>query len=228
MKDYFKYVVLAKKQYKGDKTGHNFCHIKRVLKYGKKIMKGESGVNEFVLVVSILFHDVHRILSTEFGRYVTPEESLPYIKKMLSNYKIPESELEQILTCIKYHEDKVICEDSPIELKILIEADILDNIGRNGLKRTLSYCKAHNIPNVDKKIPLEVDDYAANHKPYSTTHYVYRTMIPEAKLIQTDIGKRFAKKQTEVLYKYVAKNLDTSVKKLEVHLWESVLILTEY
>lgn len=218
MKNYFKYIALAKKQYKGDETGHDFRHIKRVLRYSRKIMKGETGVNDFVLIVSVLFHDVHRILSTEFGRYVTPEESLPYIKDMLSEFKIPETELEQILTCIKNHEDKMIYMHGSIELKILIEADILDNIGRNGLKRTLSYCKAHNIPDVDKNIPLEVDDYAANYKPYSTVHYVYRTMIPEANLIQTDIGKRFAKKQTEVLYKYIAKNLDTSVKKLEVHL----------
>lgn len=204
--DYKAFIDEAKILYKDDETGHDFSHIERAINYCDIIQSKEGG-DEFVVMISAIYHDMHRVLSNKMGRYVSPEESIPFVRDLLKKYDIHDGLLKRILFNIENHEDKENTKDNPIELLILKDADILDNLGETGLKRTLMYCKKKNIPIVDTEYPLDVEDYMPNIKPYSTTHYVYRTMIPNKNLISTETGRQLAEKQIKVLQEFVDKNV---------------------
>lgn len=203
-KEFRKFYKKAKEIYRNEPTGHDFSHIKRCLRTAKKIQKREGG-DDFVLTLSILFHDVHRVLSTK-EKYCTAQESIPYIRKCLKEFDIENEDLEKILYYIERHDDKDENKNYPIELIILQDADILDAVGKIGLKRTKTYCINRGIPFYDPNFPLDDPSYIPNLNPLSTTHYVYRTMLPEFNLIKTQTGKKLAHKQERVLKKFVEQN----------------------
>lgn len=203
-KKYNKFYKKAKNIYRFEDTGHDFGHIKRCLAFANKIMKAEGG-NEFVITVAVLFHDVHRVLSKE--SYVSAKDSVQYVKKYLEEFNIEPKTLNQILEIISKHEDKDSNKNDSLELTILKDADILDALGKVGLARTLKYCKTKHIPVFSSLRPLDDPDYKPNIFPISTTHYVFRTMIPEVNLIKTETGKGLAKKQIAELEKFVHNNL---------------------
>lgn len=202
--EYKAFYKKSKELFKDEPTGHDFSHIKRVLKYAKQIQKHEGG-DEFVLFVAVMFHDLHRVLSTK-EKYVSAQEAMPYVKEILSQFEIEDSKLKQILFLIQNHDEKENNDNTNKELTILQDSDILDALGKVGLRRTLKYCKNRNIPVYDGN-PLDIKDFLPNIKPYSTTHYVHRTMIPEMKLIKTKTGKQLADKQERILKKFVERNL---------------------
>jgi len=205
--DYIKFINKAKDIYKNEPTGHDFSHIERVFNFCKIIQQKEGG-DEFVLLISALFHDVHRVLSNKENRYVPAEESVPVVKKILNDFKINEEDLNKILFTIKNHETKILDSNMPIELQILQDADILDALGETGLKRTLTYCKNKNIPIYNKNYPLNSKKYIPDIFPISTTHYVYRTMIPNANKLHTETGKAFGKQQIKILQNFVNENVE--------------------
>ncbi len=206
-KIYKKFYKKAKEVYANEKTGHDINHIKRVLNFEKQICKKEK-CNNFVLTIATMFHDVHRVMYNELNKFVTAEESVEYVKEILSEFNLNKNDLDKILYLVKMHDEKYIeLTKDNIELKILQDADILDALGNNGLKRTLKFCKTKNIPIYNKDFSLECSEYVPEIKPLSTTHYVYRTMAPQAELIKTEVGKTLAKKQMAPLYKFVNNNI---------------------
>ncbi|MBP3431289.1 MAG: HD domain-containing protein [Clostridia bacterium] len=199
-----KYVERAKEIFVNEKSGHDFSHIQRVLNYCEQIQKTEGG-DGFVVFVSALFHDVHRVLQSQLGRFISSDEAMPEVEKILSEFDIPQEKLKQILFNIRHHDNKGL-QNLSIELQILQDADILDALGEVGLKRTQAYCKKHNIPAVDKSLPLDCPEYIPDIFPISTTHYVFRTMIPNQKLLHTKAGRKIGENQVQVLCDYVEKN----------------------
>lgn len=203
---YKNYYKCAKQLYKNEKSGHDFSHIKRVLKHVKKIIKVEGG-NEFLLTVATLFHDVHRLLSNKQNRYVCAKESIEEVEKILTPFNIEPKNLKQILFLIENHENKDDPTITNLELKILQDADVLDAIGLIGLRRTKKYCKNKNIPRVNKNYSLNCKEYVPDIFPISTTHYVFRTMIPQGESMETAMGKKLAKTKLKVLFNFVNKNI---------------------
>ena len=92
-----------------------------------------------------------------------------------------------------------------LETLIIQDADILDAIGEIGLKRTLTYCKTHNIP-ISSSKPLNCQEYIPDINPISTCHYIYRTMIPNVNNLYTKTAKEMAKNKVKILKDFIAKN----------------------
>ena len=183
-----------------------FLTLSVALNMQKKSRKLRGGI--WTILISVLFHDTHRVLSSK-EKYVSAEESIPYVKNLLTEDKeihIEESTLEEILDIIKNHDNKSHDQNISKELMILQDADILDAVGKIGLKRTKTYCITRGIPFYDGRYPLDIDDYLPNIKPYSTTHYVYRTMLPEMQFIKTKTGQKLARKQGKILQRFIDKN----------------------
>ena len=68
--------------FKDDSTGHDIYHLERTMNVALKIQEKEGG-NRFVIAISAYLHDIHRILSTDLGRYCSPKESLPKVEEIL-------------------------------------------------------------------------------------------------------------------------------------------------
>lgn len=201
-----KFYIRAKQLYDNENTGHDFSHIERVLNFARIIQKKEGG-DEFVIYISCLFHDVHRIMSNREGRFVSAKESIPEVKTILKEFDLKEDVLNKILYVIEHHDDKFSDDNMILELKIIQDADILDALGKVGLERTLKYCKNKNIPLTNEKYPLDSSEYIPDINPISTSHYVYRTMIPQSKVLHTNTGKELGKDEVKVLEDFLKNNI---------------------
>ena len=50
---------------------------------------------------------------------------------------------------------------------------------------------------------MDYDKYVPNINPISATHYVYRTMLPKIKLLNTKTAKDIANPEIDVLKKFI-------------------------
>ena len=191
--------------FKGENTGHDFSHLSRVFENAKEIQEKEGG-DIYVVLVSALVHDMHRIIGAKLGRYVEPKDSLDETKKILIECDVDKDKIEKILKIVEFHEDKTICGVS-LETQIVQDADALDAIGEIGLKRTLQFCKVHKIPLYNKNVPLDCKEYMPNTNPISTCHYVYRTMIPQVERLHTMTAKEIARPKLKIMENFLEQNL---------------------
>lgn len=191
--------------FKNENTGHDIKHLKRVLKYAVKIQKKEIA-DFYVVSVSALVHDIHRLMSTKLKRFVTPIESLDNVKQILLECNVDLSKLDKILEVVKNHDNKQN-KNFSLETLIIQDADTLDAIGKIGLKRTLKYCKTNSIPIVSP-LPLDTTEYIPDVNPISTCHYIFRTMIPNSKNLYTNSAKKIAKNKVKVLENFIKKRIN--------------------
>ena len=191
-KKYKKYFDKAREIYQDEKSGHDFSHIERVISSCKEILK-ETDCDEEVVIVSALFHDLHRVLSNKEGRFISAEEAMPYVREVISGLDLTDDVRNRVLYVIQEHDNKKYRGEKPIELQIVQDADILDSLGQVGLSRTLTYCKRYDIPLVDKNFMLDCEEYIPDVNPISTLHYIWRTMIPNYDLLHTDKAKKMGR-----------------------------------
>ena len=199
----------ALKIYSGDKSGHSFGHIMRVLKLCKILQKSEGGDWQ-IISTAALFHDLHRIMSNEEKRYVAPEESIEKVKEILKPFNIEENKLEKILFITANHENKKMDFDD-IEAKIVVDADNLDALGKIGFKRTIKYCKAKKIP-IESDAKLNTRKYIPDINPISAKHYIFRTLLPNSKNLKTETAKRLGEEKVKELEKLANINFQKSAK----------------
>lgn len=189
--------------FKYENTGHDITHLNRVFKNAIKIQKKEGG-DLYITALSSLIHDLHRLMSNQQKRYVTPSESLGLAKQILLSCNVDLSKLDHILEVVKYHDEKQN-KNFSLETLIIQDADVLDAIGEVGLERTLTYCKTNNIP-ISSTKPLDCPEYIPDINPISTCHYIYRTMIPNANNLYTKTAKEMAKGKIRILEDFIKNN----------------------
>ena len=201
--------VLEKKlqvMFENENTGHDISHLKRVYEYAKCIQKNEGG-DEYVVLVSALVHDVHRLMSIKEKKHVSAQDSIEEVRKLLIDSNVDLSRLDAILEVVYNHDDKVNKNQS-LETLIIQDADCLDAMGEIGLERTLMYCKTNNIPITNFNYPLDAKEYIPDINPISTCHYIYNTMIPNAKNLYTNAAKEMAKDRVEILEMFIKKQYE--------------------
>jgi len=197
------------KDFENESTGHDIEHLERVLTNAKKIQQKEGGARDVILIAALV-HDIHRIMKppvehpTAVG--VSPAESLGKVDEILKRCKVPEDLIPPILEVVKKHDDRDN-EELNQETKIVQDADMLDAIGKQGLKRTLQYCKHKHIPVTNTAYPLDTEEYVPDYNPISTCHYIYRTMIPCKNQMHTQTGKDMSKTQIKILEDFIKDNL---------------------
>ena len=74
----------VKEYFQSDASGHNIDHLERTLKYALYLQSKEGG-DIVVICVSAFIHDIHRIMSAEKGRFVSPKESLPVVEEFIKD-----------------------------------------------------------------------------------------------------------------------------------------------
>lgn len=123
---------------KDDYSGHDFKHVIRV--YNNVILISNSIPESDIDVtkLSALFHDIayfKKFFSGEHGA-VSAELTRPIIEGL----ELSRKQKESILYAIRLHNFWLYNEkESPIEVKILRDADRLDAIGYTGIVRAISY-----------------------------------------------------------------------------------------
>lgn len=202
--------VKLNEMFKEENTGHDISHLERVLGLALRIQENEGG-DLYVVAVSALVHDVHRLMSGKLGRFVSPQESIEDVKRILLDSNVDEEKLEAILDVVRNHDNKSDKNQS-LETLIIQDADALDAIGEIGLQRTLKYCKSHKIPVTNPQYPIDSEEYIPDINPLSTCHYIYNTMIPEGKNLYTKTARELSKDKIEILENFIEENMNIKMK----------------
>ncbi len=107
-----------------------FSHTERVWSWCRRLSREYSGsVNEYVLFVSAIFHDVGYALSDDEAALPHAKASAQIFRDYCKTHDV--SFVPIISENISLHSDKSLLkrEDTPIELILLMEADLLDETG---------------------------------------------------------------------------------------------------
>jgi len=184
-----------KSMFKGESSGHDIYHLKRVLNLALSLQKKEGG-DKLVIAVSAFLHDVHRIIQKESGKFCPPKDSLPTIKGLLDKVELSGQQKDNILHCIEFHEEYNFSKKgktvTDIETLILQDADNLDAIGAIGVGRTFAYGGANGvnmwIPEKDFKRKF-FDESEADP---STIHHFYSKLLKLKENMNTETGKVLA------------------------------------
>lgn len=197
--------------FKNDSTGHDLNHLKRTMNLALYIAKREGG-DELIVGISAFLHDIHRILSNskEF-HYVTPEESIPTIRKILEKTDLTEEIKNQICFAIANHEKYNWNKDNVTDINALIlqDADNMDAIGAIGIARAFEGGGHYKLPLYDDKIPLNNNkNFIEGAKDPSVLHHFYSKLYKLEDNMNTKTGKELAKKRISFMKNFVQEFLD--------------------
>jgi uncharacterized protein len=104
-------------------------HIKRVFMWAKRLVDSELCVNREAVLVSAIFHDVGYALAEDKAKHA--ENSAVICEKYLSENGFDNEFIDFVVYLVKNHSNKKLMtsEDTPLELILLMEADLLDETG---------------------------------------------------------------------------------------------------
>ncbi|MDZ7850847.1 MAG: HD domain-containing protein [Halodesulfurarchaeum sp.] len=109
---------------------YRFNHIMNVVDLASDIAEAE-GANVDVVRVAALFHDIAKL---EADQDVHAEEGARVAREYLeSRGQVPPSFIDQVCRAIEGHSHTGELGDVALETQCLIEADLLDKIGANGI-----------------------------------------------------------------------------------------------
>ena len=197
--------------FKDDSSGHDMSHLIRTMNTALYLQEKEGG-DRLIIGIAAFLHDIHRIMQNESGKFVSPKDSIPKIKNILSNVDLNEEQINKICYAIEYHEEynwngKNV---DDINTLILQDADNLDAIGAIGIGRTFSYGGAHNVVMYNENEPLnENNDYSeSNGDDESTIHHFYHKLFKLGKNMNTNTAKELASRRIEFMKTFVKEFLE--------------------
>ncbi len=192
--------------FKNDSSGHDISHLIRTMNTALYLQEKEGG-DRLIIGIAAFLHDIHRIMQNESGKFVSPKDSIPKIKEILSHINLSNEQVDKICYSIEYHEEynwngKNV---DDINTLILQDADNLDAIGAIGIGRTFSYGGSHNVIMYDETTPLnENNDYSeTNGDDPSTIHHFYHKLFKLGDNMNTVTAKELASKRTDFMKKFV-------------------------
>lgn len=196
----------VKELFSSDTTGHNLDHLERTMNLALSIQESEGG-DRIVIGIAAFLHDIHRIMQSESGKYVSPRDSLHKVKELLSVIDLDQEHIDKILYAIEKHEDynwnNPENKESDINTLILQDADNLEAIGAIGIVRSFIYSVSINQPFYDPKVPLEEkNEFVEGQKEVSTIHHFYHKQFYLADNMNTKKGRELAIQRTYFTRKF--------------------------
>jgi uncharacterized protein len=104
-------------------------HIRRVFMWAERLVDGEENVNKEAVLVSAIFHDVGYALSLDSLKH--GENSAILCEKYLKENGFDIGFINLVVYLVKNHSQKelMVASGTPLELILLMEADLLDETG---------------------------------------------------------------------------------------------------
>lgn len=197
--------------FKDDSSGHDISHLTRTMNTALYLQEKEGG-DRIIIGISAFLHDIHRLMQNETGVFVSPRDSIPKVKSMLSHIDLTDEQINKICYCIEYHEEYNWNGNNVDDINTLIlqDADNLDAIGAIGIGRTFYYGGAHNVLMYDETVPInEKNDYSeSGGDDPSTIHHFYHKLLKLGDNMNTKTAREIAYKRTEYMRNFVSEFLN--------------------
>lgn len=136
MFEYVKHILIENNGIRSQKPQlyfrNRFEHIQRVYGWAKRIMEGVTGCNEDIVLTAAIFHDCgYSNYSKDSHSSLGAEIFLNYAKK----HGFEKNFVNTVYTMILNHSNKKLIQekDTPIEMILLLEADLIDEEGALGV-----------------------------------------------------------------------------------------------
>jgi len=194
--------IKAKDYFDKDASGHNVDHLERTLKYALYLQSKEGG-DKLVIGISAYIHDIHRIMSNEYGRYVSPQESIPIVEMFINDLDLTKEQKEHILHAVEHHEEYKFGKEGvsvfDIESLILQDADNLDMCGAVGIVRAFKYGFLNGMMDYNPDVPLYNNSFSESKNDASTIHHIHNKLLRLADNMNTKTAKKLASKKTKLM-----------------------------
>lgn len=181
----------AKSYMNGVASSHDWHHVVRVLKIGKKIADAENADRETV-TLSALLHDIGR-RKEEQGK-IEDHASWGAIeaKGILQNHNYELDLIESVRHSINAHRYSMGPSPETLEAEVLSDADNLDAMGAIGIARTFCFSGENNRP-----IATRSTDYDGEvaEKSKSGLSHIHEKLLKLKERMLTDTGKDLAKER---------------------------------
>lgn len=189
-----------------ENTGHNIDHLTRVMNYALYLQKIEGG-DEIVIGISAYIHDIHRIMTAESGKYVSPKESLSKVNEFIEDLDLSDEQKKHILHAVEHHEEYAFGKEKTsvcdIESLILQDADNLDMCGAMGIVRAFKYGFQNNMKDYDPNVELYHDEFSESKNDASTIHHIHNKLLRLAENMNTETAKQLARKKTALMKSFI-------------------------
>jgi uncharacterized protein len=182
--------------YENQDNGHDWSHIKRVLKTLDLMAKKNEG-NAEILNYSGLLHDIVNIPKNHPDRKRASEFASIKAEKLLQKYQVDSKIISQVsLTILEHSYSKGFAPSTP-EAACLQDADRLDAIGAIGVLRCASVAQKMNA------LYYHVEDpWAQNRKrddsKFMLDHY-FEKLLQLPHLMNTKTGIKLAKSRVKFM-----------------------------
>lgn len=196
--------------FKLDSSGHDINHLIRTMNNALYIQEKEGG-DRVIIGLAAFLHDIHRILEKEMGHFVSPKDSIPKIKEILSNINLDEEQVNEICFCIENHENYNWNSNNVNDINALIlqDADNLDAIGAIGIARAFTAGGSYGASIYDPTKALNNNEaFIEGSKDYSVIHHFYRKLFKLGDNMNTKTAKDLATKRIDFMKNFTEEFLN--------------------
>ena len=180
----------VEKHCEGDSTGHDWCHIYRVVKLALRIAKQENANIELVEIAALM-HDL------DDWKLSTDSENYPNARKLLKENNFDQSTIYKVIEIIEQVSFKGAGVDTTpksIEAKVVQDADRLDAIGAIGVARAFAFGGSKGrplyAPEVEPQIHQSFEEYKQS-KGHTINHFYEKLLLLKDRL-NTKTAKEIA------------------------------------
>lgn len=193
----------------GEKSGHDYEHVNRVVKLALRFARSEKengdNVNVEVVVLTALLHDVddYKIFGQESA------DKLLNARKIMTDAGI--DEMVQEWVCSNIHEigyRKRLKGISPVSLEgmIVSDADMCDAMGANGILRTHAYAIASGYSFFDKDVfpvdKISGEAYGSERTTTSVCHF-FEKLLKLKDFMLTRSGREEAGRRHKIMVDFL-------------------------
>jgi uncharacterized protein len=189
----------AKEIFKGDSSGHDIYHTKRVHDLARTICSKEGGDMDIVRLAALL-HDVD-------DRKLFGDNGYANARRFMDSENVDRSVQDTICTIIGQisFKGKDTVTPTTLEGKIVQDADRMDAIGAIGIARAFAYggSKGRSIyvPDDAPKTGMTEEEYFSNQG--TSVNHFYEKLLLLKDLMNTDTAKSMAQSRHDFMVRYL-------------------------
>ncbi|MFD1203938.1 HD domain-containing protein [Sporosarcina contaminans] len=190
---------IVKTIYNNFDASHDFDHIDRVMKNAEKIMKTVEEVDEDIVRLSVLLHDI------DDPKYQS--ESNMSAMEILKKIDLDDHLAADVMKTIESvsfsggNEKEIVS----IEGAIVRDADRLDAIGAIGIARTFAYggAKGRKLYDAEEVARSSMSEAEYRSKKTASVTHFHEKLLLLKDLMVTDEGKRLAKERHNFMVSFL-------------------------